>query len=206
MTEMSPTGTVAPPDDPARAAHLSGRPSIGVDLLLTDAEGVALPQQRGVEGHLRVRGASTIERYFGEIRPAVDADGWFDTGDLARIDADGNLVVTGRSKDLIKSGGEWINPTEIEEIVGQVPGISLAAVIGRAHPKWGERPVLLVKVREGASVSDASLIEVLRQRIASWWVPDAVIRVDDMPLAATGKIDKMRLRAEFGSASAESGT
>src|SRR5690606_23837526 len=206
MTEMSPTGTVAPPDDPARAAHLSGRPSIGVDLLLTDAEGVALPRQRGEEGHLRVRGASTIERYFGETRPAVDTDGWFDTGDLARIEPDGNLVVTGRSKDLIKSGGEWINPTEIEEIVGQVPGISLAAVIGRAHPKWGERPVLLVKVREGAAVSDASLIEVLRQRIASWWVPDAVIRVDAMPLAATGKIDKMRLRAEFGSASAESGT
>lgn len=198
MTEMSPTGTVSPPDDPQRAAHLSGRPSIGVDLLLTDADGVALPQQRGVEGHLRVRGASTIERYFGETDSALDADGWFDTGDLARIDDAGNLTITGRAKDLIKSGGEWINPAEIEEIVGELPEVSLAAVIGREHPKWGERPVLLVKMREGSTVSDAMLIDALRGRVASWWVPESVIRVDRMPLAATGKIDKRRLRAEFG--------
>jgi fatty-acyl-CoA synthase len=200
MTEMSPTGTVAPPDDPRRAAHLSGRPSIGVDLLLTDAEGVPLPEQRGVEGHLRARGASTIQRYFGETRPAVDANGWFATGDLARIEPDGNLVITGRAKDLIKSGGEWINPAEIEEIIGELPDVSLAAVIGREHPKWGERPVLLVKMRDGSTASDAVLIDALRGRVASWWLPDSVIRVDRMPLAATGKIDKMRLRAEFGRA------
>jgi fatty-acyl-CoA synthase len=169
-----------------------------VDLLLTDADGVALPQQRGVEGHLRVRGASTIERYFGETDSALDADGWFDTGDLARIDDAGNLTITGRAKDLIKSGGEWINPAEIEEIVGELPEVSLAAVIGREHPKWGERPVLLVKMREGSTVSDAMLIDALRGRVASWWVPESVIRVDRMPLAATGKIDKRRLRAEFG--------
>lgn len=200
MTEMSPTGTVAPPDDPQRAAHRSGRPSLGVDLLLTDAGGVALPQQRGVEGHLRVRGASTIKRYFGETRSALDADGWFATGDLARIDEAGNLTITGRAKDLIKSGGEWINPAEIEDIVGELPEVSLAAVIGREHAKWGERPVLLVKVREGSTVSDATLIGALHGRIASWWVPDAVIRVDSMPLAATGKIDKKWLRAQFGGA------
>lgn len=206
MTEMSPTGTVAPPDDPARAAHLSGRPSIGVDLRVADADGVALPVQRGVEGHLHVRGASTIQRYFGETRDAVGADGWFATGDLARIDEQGNLIVTGRAKDLIKSGGEWINPAEIEDIVGELPDVSLAAVIGREHPKWGERPVLLVEMREGSAVSDATLIEALHGRVASWWVPDAVIRVAHMPLAATGKIDKMRLRAEFGSALGETGT
>ncbi|WP_197911678.1 AMP-binding protein [Kineobactrum salinum] len=105
MTELSPTGTVAPPHDPARAAHQSGRPAIGVDLLLTDADGVPLPKQRDVEGHLRVRGASTIQRYFGDTRPAVDGQGWFATGDLARIDEGGNLIITGRAKDLIKSGG-----------------------------------------------------------------------------------------------------
>jgi len=203
MTEMSPTGTVATPDDPARTAHQSGRPSIGVDLLLTDADGTALPEQRGVEGHLRVRGASTIQRYFGDTRPAVDDDGWFDTGDLARIDSNGNLVITGRAKDLIKSGGEWINPAEIEEIVGELPEVSLAAVIGRAHPKWGERPVLLVEMREGCAVADAALIDTLRGRIASWWLPDAVIQVKQMPLAATGKIDKMRLRSDHGSACGE---
>ena len=206
MNQSSPTGTVAPPDDPARAAHLSGRPSIGVDLRVADADGVALPVQRGVEGHLHVRGASTIQRYFGETRDAVGADGWFATGDLARIDEQGNLIVTGRAKDLIKSGGEWINPAEIEDIVGELPDVSLAAVIGREHPKWGERPVLLVEMREGSTVSDATLIEALHGRVASWWVPDAVIRVAHMPLAATGKIDKMRLRAEFGSALGETET
>lgn len=200
MTELSPTGTVAPPDDPARTAHQSGRPAIGVDLLLTDADGSALPQQRDVEGHLRVRGASTIQRYFGDTQPAVDGQGWFDTGDLARIDRDGNLVVTGRAKDLIKSGGEWINPAEIEGIVGELPEVSLAAVIGRAHPKWGERPVLLVELREGCEIADAALIGALRGRVASWWVPDTVIRLERMPLATTGKIDKMRLRSEFGAA------
>src|SRR5690606_32141705 len=128
---------------------------------------------------------------------AVGADGWFATGDLARIDERGNLIVTGRAKDLIKSGGEWINPAEIEDIVGELPDVSLAAVIGREHPKWGERPVLLVEMREGSAVSDATLLEALDGRVASWWVPDEVIRVAQMPLAATGKIDKMRLRAEF---------
>ncbi len=206
MTEMSPTGTVAPPDDRCRAPHLSGRPSIGVDLLLTDADGVALPEQRGAEGHLRVRGASTIQRYFGETDDAVDADGWFPTGDLARIDDNGNLMITGRAKDLIKSGGEWINPAEIEEIVGRLPDVLLAAVIGREHPKWGERPVLLVTMREGSEVSDAALVEELRDRVASWWIPDSVIRLDRMPLAATGKIDKMQLRAEFGGACGKTGT
>ncbi|WP_202844203.1 AMP-binding protein [Luteimonas saliphila] len=206
MTELSPTGTVAPPHDPRRTAYQSGRPSIGVDLLLTDAEGVALPSQRGAEGHLRVRGASTVLRYFGETQPAVDAQGWFDTGDLARIDADGSLVITGRAKDLIKSGGEWINPAEIEEIVGGLPEVSLVAVIGREDPRWGERPVLLVEMREGGEMGNQALIDALRGRIASWWLPDEVIRVERMPLAATGKIDRMRLRAEFGGAPAETGT
>lgn len=200
MTELSPTGTVSPPDNPGRAAHLSGRPPLGVDLLLTDAEGRPLPQQRGCEGHLRVRGASTVYRYFGQTEPAVDADGWFATGDLARIDADGNLIITGRAKDLIKSGGEWINPAEIEEIIGSLPGVSLAAVIGRADPKWGERPILLVQMGPGSTTTDAELLGALRGRVASWWIPDEVIRLERMPLAATGKIDKMRLRAEFGGA------
>lgn len=205
MTELSPTGTVTVPYAPTRDAHVSGRPSIGVDLLLTDAEGVALPEQRGVEGHLCVRGASTIQRYFGETEPAVDANGWFPTGDLARINEDGDLTITGRVKDLIKSGGEWINPAEIEDIVGELPEVSLAAVIGREHPKWGERPVLFVELREGREASDDRLLNALRGRVASWWLPDSVIRVGRMPLAATGKIDKMRLRVEFGGAQERAG-
>jgi fatty-acyl-CoA synthase len=196
MTELSPSGTVAP-RDAARHAHLSGRPAVGIDLLLTDAEGRPLPEQRGVEGHLRVRGSSVVERYFGEERRATDADGWFPTGDLARIDAQGNLIITGRAKDLIKSGGEWINPAEIEALVNANPDVSLAAVIGRPHLKWGERPILLVQLRNG-EISDEALLAPLRGKVAPWWIPDEVIRVTRMHLSPTGKIDKVRLRTEFG--------
>ena len=197
MTELSPSGTVASPDDPARAAHLSGRPAIGVDLLITDADGWPLPAQRGEEGHLHVRGAAVVERYFGETASAT-ADGWFPTGDLARIDAAGNLIITGRAKDLIKSGGEWINPAEIEAHVSRLPQVSLAAVIGRPDPKWGERPILLVQTRAPDTISDEALLAPLRGKVAPWWIPDTVIRLEQMPLASTGKIDKLRLRAEYG--------
>jgi len=198
MTELSPSGTVSPTYLPVRAAALSGRPSVGIDLRLTDSDGRALPDQREAEGHLRVRGAAVTERYFGEAEKATDADGWFPTGDLARIDRDGNLIITGRAKDLIKSGGEWINPAEIEAAVAALPDVSLAAVIGRADPKWGERPILLVETRETSSISDEALLAPLRGAVASWWVPDAVIRLPRMPLTSTGKVDKMRLRAEYG--------
>jgi acyl-CoA synthetase (AMP-forming)/AMP-acid ligase II len=198
MTELSPSGTVSAPGDPARSAVSSGRPAIGVDLLITDGDGRPLPAQRGVEGHLRVRGAAVIERYFGEQRDATDADGWFPTGDLARIDANGNLIITGRAKDLIKSGGEWINPAEIEAMVSALPEVSLVAVIGRTHPRWGERPILLVQTRGSAAISDDALLAPLRGNVAPWWIPDAIIRLARMPLSSTGKVDKVRLRAEYG--------
>jgi fatty-acyl-CoA synthase len=198
MTELSPLGAMSSPRARKRSAAISGRPAVGVDFLLTDADGRPLPQQRDVEGHLRVRGASAIERYFGDERPATDAGGWFNTGDLARIDRDGNLIITGRAKDLIKSGGEWINPAEIEAIIGRLPEVSLAAVIGRSDAKWGERPILVVETREQRSISDETMLAALQGQIATWWMPDAVIRVPNMPLASTGKIDKMRLRAEYG--------
>lgn len=200
MTELSPSGTVAPPYIADRSAALSGRPAVGVDLLLTDENDVPLAQQRGAEGHLKVRGAAVVERYFGQSDKATNDAGWFATGDLARIDDDGNLTITGRAKDLIKSGGEWINPAEIEAIVGALPGVSLAAVIGRSDPKWGERPILLVETAVDAVSDDDELLAALRGHVASWWIPDDVVRLEKMPLAATGKIDKLRLRAEFGKA------
>ena len=196
MTELSPSGTVAGPADP-RSAAMSGRPAVGVDLMVADAEGHPLPAQRGAEGRLYVRGAAVVERYFGETAPAVNGDGWFATGDMAKIDADGNLYITGRAKDLIKSGGEWINPAEIEALVSTLPQVALAAVIGRSDPKWGERPILLVELRD-ADIGDEALLAPLKDKVASWWIPDEVIRLDAMPLAATGKIDKLRLRAEHG--------
>ena len=197
MTELSPVGTFGVLSAAARDPTVSGRPALGVDLLLVDQAGAPLADQRGGEGRLLVRGAATVERYFGQEQPATDANGWFDTGDLARIDGDGNLIITGRSKDLVKSGGEWINPAEIEAIVCALPEVALAAVIGRAHEKWGERPILLVELREGADPGDAALLDAVRGRVASWWVPDAVVRVERMPLASTGKIDKLGLRAAY---------
>ncbi len=197
MTELSPLGTISMAADPEREAGNSGRPTLGIDLMLYDASGAPLPQQRGHEGHLYVRGPAVVERYFGQQESATNADGWFDTGDLAMIDERGNLTITGRSKDLIKSGGEWINPAEIEALVTTLPQVSFAAVIGRNDPKWGERPLLLVELRGNESIEDEALLAPLSGRIAPWWMPDAVIRLDNMPLASTGKIDKIRLRAEY---------
>ena len=205
MTELSPLGVSAAPGDSDRKAWMSGRPAVGVDLLLTDAEGEPLADQRAAEGHLRVRGSAAIERYFGHDEAATDEEGWFDTGDLARIDTRGNLIITGRAKDLIKSGGEWINPSEIEAIVGALPQVSQAAVIGRSDEKWGERPILLVELAENQSVTDDELLEPLRGRVASWWLPDAVMRLDNMPLGPTGKIDKLRLRSDYRDASSAEG-
>src|SRR3546814_7920337 len=125
------------------------------------------------------------------------AGGWVDTGDLARLGSAGNLTFTGRSKDRIKAGDKWVNPAAIEALVGALPQVSLAAVIGRSDPKWGERPILLVETND-APVSDDDLLAPLRERVASWWLPDAIIRLDAMPLAPTGKIDKMQLRADYG--------
>jgi 3-(methylthio)propionyl---CoA ligase len=197
MTELSPMGTIASPDAAPVEARASGRPPAGLDLLLTDAAGVPLVEQRGVVGHLKVKGASVLERYFKAQAGALDADGYFDTGDLASIDAAGNLTICGRSKDLIKSGGEWINPAEIEEIVGRHPDVDLVAVIARPDEKWGERPVLIVAPRQGRSIDAQELLNDLRGKVASWWIPDQVVQIEAMPLAATGKINKNQLRDDY---------
>ena len=195
MTELSPTGTIAPPG--ARGSRASGRLPMGLDLKLTDADGVTLEPQRGVVGRLKVKGASVIERYFKAEEDALDPEGYFDTGDLASLDPDGNLTICGRAKDLIKSGGEWINPAEIEDIVGRHPTVGLVAVIGRSDPKWGERPVLIVELRQGRSIDPKGLLDGLRGKVPDWWFPDQIVEVAAMPLAATGKIDKNRLRADY---------
>ena len=197
MTEFSPIGTITPPHTPATEVRASGRPPMGLDLKLTNAAGVTLPQQRGVVGHLKAKGPSVLARYFKAEADALDEEGFFDTGDLASIDGAGVLTICGRAKDLIKSGGEWINPAEIEEIVGRHQSVGQVAVIGRAHPKWGERPILIVEARPGHAIEAAELLRTLKGAIADWQMPDEVIRVDAMPLAATGKIDKIRLRAEY---------
>jgi fatty-acyl-CoA synthase len=200
MTELSPQGVISPRTDKPMAARGAGRPPMGIDLLLTDETGAALPEQRNHVGRLKVRGHSVVQRYFGARDTALDADGWFDTGDLAILDDDGNLHLAGRSKDLIKSGGEWINPVEIEEIVGALPAVALVAVIGTVHPKWGERPVMIVEPAQGQTVEDAALVASLKGRVADWWIPDRIVQIPTMPLAATGKINKTELRTIYGGA------
>jgi 3-(methylthio)propionyl---CoA ligase len=200
MTELSPQGTISPRSDRPGAARGAGRPPMGLDLLLTDKRGTPLPDQRNTVGHLKVRGQSVVQSYFGATGTALDADGWFDTGDLAMLDDDGNLTLAGRSKDLIKSGGEWINPVEIEDIVGALPSVSLVAVIGSADAKWGERPLMVIEAAAGEAIEDRVLKASLKGRVADWWIPDRIVRVDTMPLAATGKINKTQLRATYGGA------
>lgn len=196
MTELSPLGTAAPPGD-ERAPDCAGRPAIGMDLMLADQSGAPLAQQRGAEGHLWVRGSTVVERYFGQTQSATQ-NGWFATGDLAMLNDAGQLFITGRAKDLIKSGGEWINPAEIEAILSSLPEVALAAVVGQAHEKWGERPVLLIELRDGKVLEDSEVFAALRGKLPSWWIPDQIIRIASMPLASTGKIDKLKLRKIYG--------
>jgi fatty-acyl-CoA synthase len=198
MTELSPIGTISPPGARWSEARASGCPPMGLDLKLTDAGGAALTAQRNVIGHLKVKGMSVVDRYYEAAASALDDEGYFDTGDLASIDESGNLTIRGRSKDLIKSGGEWINPAEIEGIVGRVAGVRLLAVVGRPDPKWGERPVLVVEMHTGEAFQPDKLLECLHGKVPAWWIPDGVVRLDSMPLAATGKIDKLRLRKDLG--------
>lgn len=200
MTELSPMGTISQPSMMPGAAQASGRTAMGLDMQLFDAEGMVLPQQRNVVGHLKVKGHSVVERYYGHADTALDADGWFDTGDLAQIDDAGNLTISGRSKDLIKSGGEWINPADLEEIVGALPSVDLVAVIARADPKWGERPVMVIAPRQGETIEDAMVVAALKGKVADWWLPDRIVIVPGMPLAATGKINKIELRSLYGAA------
>ena len=194
MTELSPLGTISPPAPGTGSA--SGRPVMGLDLKLTDASGEVLPEQRGSVGHLWVKGASVLDRYFEADADSLDAEGYFNTGDLATIDEAGNLTISGRSKDLIKSGGEWINPAEIEAIIGRDSSVSLVAVISTPHDKWGERPLLIVQPRPGTEVDARTLIESLRGKVVDWWIPESIARVEAMPLSGSGKIDKNRLRAD----------
>jgi fatty-acyl-CoA synthase len=204
MTELSPFGTLSAPtqevlamdaDEQFRFAMKQGRPPLGIDLKLTDDADARLPHDGRTPGRLKVKGPFVAAHYFREedVR-IVDAEGFFDTGDIATIDPYGYMQITDRAKDVIKSGGEWISSVEIENLAVGHPKAALAAVIGVTHPKWGERPVLLVKLKPGESAAPADFLAYLEGRIARWWMPEEVVFVDEIPLGATGKIDKKLIR------------
>ncbi len=147
-------------------------------------------------GALMVRGPWTLQRYFRQEADVVDADGWFDTGDIATLDAFGFMRITDRKKDVIKSGGEWISSIDLENVAAGHPSVKIAAVIGVAHPKWEERPLLILELHEGASLSREAVLAYLTERVVKWWLPDDVIFAA-VPLTATGKIDKKVLRSAY---------
>ena len=207
MTEMSPIGTMSvikPPLDKlprARQFDLKakqGTPHFGVEMKITDDKGRTLPRDGKTVGRLKVRGPNVARGYFkGAGKEAFDKQGWFDTGDVASLDKDGFLEITDRSKDVIKSGGEWISSVTIENLAVGHPAVAEAAVIGVAHPKWDERPLLIVVLRPGRDLDADALLAHLKSRVAKWWLPDAVVFVDEIPHTATGKILKTELRRRF---------
>jgi fatty-acyl-CoA synthase len=207
MTEMSPIGSTG-----AIKAHLAdlpreellalksrqGWPPFGVEMKITDDEGRPMPWDGRTFGRLKVRGFAVVQSYFkGDGGDLLDAEGYFDTGDVATIDSDGYMQITDRAKDVIKSGGEWISSIEIENLAVGHPDVAEAAVIGVAHPKWDERPLLIIVPKPGRQPVAADILEYLKSRLARWWLPDDVQTVAEIPHTATGKVNKLKLRETF---------
>ena len=207
MTETSPIGTLSnmtpelaalPFEEQLKWRVKQGTPPLGVELKLKNYAGQDMPHDGSTYGRLMIKGPTIARAYFrdegGEI---LDNEGFFDTGDVSTIDDHGFMQITDRAKDVIKSGGEWISSIEIENLAVGHPKVALAAVIGSAHPKWDERPVLLIKLKEGEAEDKQEHLDFLVGKIAKWWMPDDVVFLADIPLGATGKIDKKLLREQM---------
>ena len=207
MTETSPIGTLSnltpelaalPYDEQMKWRTKQGMPPLGVELKLKNYAGQEMPHDGKTYGRLMVRGPTIAGAYFkDEGGKILDNEGFFDTGDVSTIDEHGFMQITDRAKDVIKSGGEWISSIDIENIAMGHPKVDLAAVIGAAHPKWDERPVLVIKLKPGQAEDKQEHLDFLKGKIAKWWMPDDVVFVDDIPLGATGKIDKKVVREQL---------
>ncbi|MEM8616584.1 MAG: long-chain-fatty-acid--CoA ligase [Pseudomonadota bacterium] len=207
MTETSPLGTLGTLPPHLQSADIDtrmdqklkqGRPPFGVELKIVDDEGEDLPRDGKVSGKLVVRGPAIASGYFkGDGGNVLDENGFFDTGDVANIDEFGTMQITDRAKDVIKSGGEWISSIDIENIAVGHAKVANAAAIGIYHPKWDERPLLIIQPVPGESPSKEEVLATLEGKIAKWWTPDDVAFVDEIPLGATGKINKLALREQF---------
>ena len=208
MTETSPIGTVGGPtadwdemtfEQKVEKTMKQGRPIFGVELRTVDLDDrtKVLPRDGEASGALQIRGPWVVKRYFKTEEDALTADGWFDTGDVAILHPDGTMQITDRTKDVIKSGGEWISSVELENAAVGHPAVAEAACVGIFHPKWDERPVLFVVKKEGQDCTAEEIVNFLSDKVAKWWLPDAVEFVDDIPHTATGKISKKDLRDRF---------
>jgi acyl-CoA synthetase (AMP-forming)/AMP-acid ligase II len=206
MTETSPIGTMGAPsadwdtltfEQQVDETTRQGRVPFGVELRVVDKDGHVAPRDGITSGRLEIRGPWVVKRYFRMDTDATDADQWFDTGDVAVLHADGTMQITDRSKDVIKSGGEWISSVELENAAVGCPGVAEAAAIGVPHPKWDERPILLVVRKAGSEVTEGTIRDWLGERVAKWWLPDEVLFVESLPHTGTGKILKAELRAQY---------
>jgi fatty-acyl-CoA synthase len=207
MTEMSPLGTTGnmlkkhadlPIEQRLDIQSKQGRTVYGVEIKITDDDGKELPRDGKAFGDVKVRGPWITRGYFkGEGGNVLDKDGWFTTGDVATLDADGYMQITDRSKDVIKSGGEWISSIDLENAAVGHPAVQEAAVIGIRHEKWQERPLLLVIKKQGQEVSRDEMLKYLEDKVAKWWLPDDVVFVPELPHTATGKLLKTKLREQF---------
>jgi acyl-CoA synthetase (AMP-forming)/AMP-acid ligase II len=207
MTETSPIGTMGAPswnwdaltlDEQIDVTAKQGRVPFGVELRVVDEDGNTLPRDGKTSGNLHVRGPWVIKRYFKAEKDATMEGQWFDTGDVALIHPDGTMQITDRAKDVIKSGGEWISSAELENAAVGCPGVALAAAIGVYHPKWDERPLLLVVRRpEAPDLSEEQVKAYLGEKIAKWWLPDEVLFVENLPVTGTGKVQKAELRKTY---------
>lgn len=206
MTETAPIGAISTPTPKLAAGGddllndvlwtRQGRLQFGIELRIVDDHGNDLPHDGESSGALHVRGPWCVKRYFKADEEATDADGWFDTGDIATIDVYGFMRITDRKKDVIKSGGEWISSIDLENIAMACRGVKVAAVVGVRHPKWEERPILIYETHDNAYVTPEDLRSHLCPRVAKWWLPDAILQAE-VPLTATGKIDKKLLRDAY---------
>lgn len=206
MTELSPVGGVAAPlpqfaefnDERQLAYRLKqGRVFLGIDMQIVDEQGEALARDGVQNGALQMRGPTVAKLYYATREPTTTPDNYLVTGDIATIDSFGYLKITDREKDVIKSGGEWISSIEIENVACTYPGVTMAAAIGMPHPKWGERPLLVIEVSDNNGLSQAALLEHIALKLPKWWVPDEVRIIDAIPLGATGKVDKKALRGSI---------
>jgi len=207
MTELSPIGTVNAPKPAnahlaggARVKHVlkQGRGFFGIDMKIVNDAGEELPWDGVAFGDLKVRGPWVCSAYYGDAADsALDAEGWFATGDVATIDPDGYMEITDRSKDVIKSGGEWISSIALENIAVSHPDVLEAAVVASRHPKWDERPLLLVVAKPGRTIDTADVLKIYDGKVAKWWLPDEVIVVEELPHTATGKLQKNDIRTKY---------
>jgi fatty-acyl-CoA synthase len=206
MTELSPLGTLCtlknkhlelPSDEQMKIRLKQGRAIFGVDFKIVDDQGIEQPNDGKAYGDLLVKGPWVISEYFKQEGDSPLIDGWFPTGDVATVDPDGFLQITDRSKDVIKSGGEWISSIDVENIAMAHPDVAMAACIGMPHPKWDERPIVVVVKKPGAHVEREALLKFYEGKIAKWQIPDDAVFVDAIPLGATGKMLKTKLREQL---------